>query len=149
MAQEIQIPNTQGTAKVRNPVAVALLSLTGIYVLIWYYKVNREMRDFGQSLGREDELGRSPGNSVLALFPGGLIIVPPIISLINTNKRIKTAQGAVGRSDLVNGWLALVLYLVLSPAMFAYWQSELNKVWNSLQGQGAPGGSWAAPPPPA
>jgi hypothetical protein len=34
----------------------------------------------------------------------------------------------------MNGWIALVLYLVLSPVFFAYEQSELNKAWAAVGG---------------
>jgi hypothetical protein len=32
---------------------------------------------------------------------------------------------------VLNGWIGLVLYLVLSPAFFAYMQSGLNNVWKA------------------
>ena len=33
--------------------------------------------------------------------------------------------------EVLNGWIGLVLYLVISPAFFAYVQSGLNSVWKT------------------
>src|SRR6266508_1456512 len=64
------------TAKIRGPITVAILSIVtlGIYVLFWWYFVNREMADYGRARGTK-ELGDSPTKSLLALFPGGLFLV--------------------------------------------------------------------------
>jgi hypothetical protein len=145
MAEEVAIANTTNIAKIRNPVGTFFLTLItlGIYGIFWYYYINREMRDLGRAHGTA-ELGESPGTSVLAITLGAIIIVPAIMSLINTHKRITAAQRLYGVEE-ANGWIALILYVLLGPAMFAYWQSNLNKVW---QGQGgaqlAPGGTPAA-----
>ena len=128
MAEEIQIAGTQSTAKTRDPLGVALLTLVtlGIYFFVWYYKVNREMSDLGQARGT-DELGDSPGTSLLAVTLGALIIVPAIVSLYNTFQRTQAAARLTGAEPL-NGWIALILYLLLGIAFPAYLQSGLNKV---------------------
>jgi hypothetical protein len=137
MAQEVQIPGTQSTAKIRSVWAVALLPFVtiGIYYFVWYYKINREMADLGRARGKTDELGDSPGKSLLATTLGALIIVPALISTYNTAKRIQAAERLNGIQPL-NGWLALVMYLLIAPVFWAYEQSELNKVWQ--QGGEAP-----------
>ena len=45
MALELQIRGTGDEVKVRNPWAVALLPFVtlGIYHLVWWYRVNREL----------------------------------------------------------------------------------------------------------
>ena len=45
MAEEVQIRGTQEIAKIRNPLAPALLGFVTffIYNLVWYYKINKEM----------------------------------------------------------------------------------------------------------
>ena len=52
------------TAKVRGPITVAVLSILtlGIYVLFWWYFINREMADYGRARGTKD-LGESPTSS--------------------------------------------------------------------------------------
>ena len=128
MAYELNIPDSDQTVKVRNPWAVALLPIItlGIYHLVWWYRINKEMKAFGESRGYD--LGRNPMNSLLALFPGGLIIVPALITYWHGTKRVQ-GTSALANREPVNGWLVLVLYLLLSPAMWAYLQVSLNHVW--------------------
>jgi hypothetical protein len=132
MAEEVQIAGGPGRAKIRSPWAPALLPFVtfGIYALVWYYKVNREMCDLGRARGTK-ELGESPGTSLLAVTLGWLIIVPAIVSTIRTAERIQTAQRLTGVERRLNGWLALVMVIVLPPVFYAYEQSELNKVWSA------------------
>jgi hypothetical protein len=99
-----------------------------IYLLVWWYYINRELRDYGTA--RRVDLGTNPRNSVLALAIGWIIIVPPIISVVRTFRRIQFAQKLAG-VEVQNGWIGLVLYLVISPAFFAYMQSGLNNVWRA------------------
>jgi hypothetical protein len=144
LAYEMNIPNTDQKAKVRSPWAVALLPFItfGIYHLVWWYKISKELKAFGESRGYD--LGRSPMNSFLALFPGFIIIVPPLVSYWHGTKRVQGASALVGREP-VNGWLCLVLYLLLSPAMFAYLQVSLNHVWEQ---ELSPAPGEKAPPAP-
>jgi hypothetical protein len=148
MATEVQINGGPGTAKIRHPVAVAALSVVtiGIYFLYWWYQVNREMVDLGRARNAEG-LGDNPTLSLLAMFPGGLIIIPPYFSLYNGVQRIKRAQEVgLGYSDdqTINGWIVLALIVgsffvgVTGLIVPAYVQSELNKVW---QAQTAPAGA--------
>jgi Domain of unknown function (DUF4234) len=131
MAQQLQIEGAGSTAKVRSPVAVAILTIItlGIYGLFWWYSINREMADYGRAKGTE-ELGTSPGRSLLALFPGGLIIVPAIWTTVTTFKRVQASQRVSG-TDPINGWIGFILYIVFSPAMLAYMQSGLNSTWRA------------------
>jgi hypothetical protein len=136
MAEIVQLNGT--TAKIRNIVAVAVLSLItlGIYVIFWWYFVNREMADYGRAKGTK-ELGDSPVKSVLAITIGALIIVPAILSIVNTFKRVQATQRLSGGGNPINGWLGLVLLLVFSPAFYAYMQSGLNDAWRAVRGVSA------------
>src|SRR3954468_5965540 len=97
MAEEIQIAGTQAKAKIRSPWAVALLPFVtlGLYFWVWYYYINREMADLGRAKGT-DELGDSPGKSLVAVTLGALIIVPAIISIVHPAQRIQAAQRLSG-----------------------------------------------------
>ena len=132
MAQEVQIPGAGSTAKIRNIIAVPVLAVVtlGVYLVCWWYFVNRELADLGRARGTE-ELGDSPAKSTLALFPGALVIVPALWTTVTTFQRVQRAQRLVGQ-DPINGWLGLVLYLVFSPAFYAYMQSGLNSVWRAV-----------------
>ena len=114
MAYEMQIRNSPGRAKIRSVWAVALLPIItlGIYHLVWWYKINRELRDYGDSKGYD--LGQSPTNSLLALFPGGFIIIPPLVSYWRGTHRVQGAA-RLARTEPPNGWIALILYIILWP----------------------------------
>jgi hypothetical protein len=130
MAYELQIPQSAERVKVRNPWAVALLPLItfGIYHLVWWYRINRELRDFGEANG--EDLGQSPTSSLLALFPGAIIVVPALVSYWRGSKRVMAACQIAGQES-PNGWIAIILYLILPPAFWAYLQVSLNNVWEA------------------
>jgi hypothetical protein len=129
-APEVQIKAGDAKVKLRNPVNCLLLDLVtlGIYGLFWWYYVNREMANLGRARGTT-ELGTNPTNSVLALVPGGFIIVPAIMTIINTGRRIKAAQRMAGKPEEANEWIGLVLMLVFAPVALWFYQDQLNKVW--------------------
>ena len=92
-SNEVLIRGVPGSkAKIRSPVWVVVWSVLtlGIYSWFWWYFINREMRDFGRARGTD--LGQNPGNSVLALTPGALVIVPAIVTLWRTCDRIQRTE---------------------------------------------------------
>jgi hypothetical protein len=97
--------------------------------VFWWYFTNREMADYGRARGTND-LGDSPAKSTLALFPGALIVVPAIWTFFTTFQRIQAAQRLNGQVP-INGWLGLVIFLVISPVLVGYMQSGLNSAWRS------------------
>jgi Domain of unknown function (DUF4234) len=152
---EVQIKNGDAQVKIRNPVTCLILDIVtlGIYGLFWWYYTNRDLAALGRARGT-DELGENPTNSVLALFPGGFIIVPAIITIINTGKRIKAAQRIAGKPEEANEWIGLILCLVFFPVALWFYQDQLNKVWEVEAEAPAlePGAGQPAeqpPPPPA
>jgi hypothetical protein len=149
MAYEMKIRGTEHEVKVRSPWAVALLPFItfGIYHFVWWYKINKELKAYGEAKGYD--LGQNPTNSLLALIPGFIIIVPPLVSYWRGTKRVMGAA-KLGGKEPVNGWIALLLYLFISPGMFAYLQVSLNHVWEqeaeALPGHEAPPVSDTMPP---
>jgi len=121
--------------KLRNPVLVGVLTFVtlGLYTIVWWYLINRELADHGRALGRRD-LGDDPARSTLAMFPGAILVVPGVWTVVTTFQRVQAAQ-RLHRQIPVNGWLGLVLGLVLSPALFAYMQSGLNSAWSAAAAQ--------------
>lgn len=150
MAYEMKIRGTEHEVKVRNPWAVALLPIVtlGIYHLVWWYKINKELKAYGEAKGFD--LGQNPTNSVLALFPGGIIVIPALVSYWRGTKRVMGAAKVTGQEP-VSGWISIILYLLLAPAFWAYLQVSLNHVWEQeaepLPGQEAPPASGDAMPP--
>jgi hypothetical protein len=130
MAYELQLKSSQERVKIRSPWAVALLPIVtlGIYHVVWWYRINRELRDYGRAKGYD--LGQNPTNSLLAVFPGGLIIVPALITYWRGTKRVQGAARVSGKEP-PNGWIALIIFLVLSLGLWAYLQVSLNDLWRS------------------
>jgi hypothetical protein len=131
--------------KVRGPVWVGIWSFVtfGIYALYFIYVTAKDLSEYGKAKGRD--LGQNPTMTLLAFLIGWvLLFIPPLVALYRQAKRIQQAQQMAGVQPM-NGWLALVLYLVLSPVFFAYEQSELNKAWAAEGGPVEDGSPQPAP----
>lgn len=118
------------SGKHRNPVLVWLvwpLITLGIYHLVWWYKINHEAEKL------DARIRVSPGVAVLALFPGGVIIVPPFVSIWRTGGRIRAMQVASGMTPTCSPLIGLVLAFVLGLYSL-YYQVELNHIWEALGG---------------
>ena len=128
MAYEMQIRNSPGARRsaASGPSRCFRSSRWASTTWSWWYKINRELRDYGDSKG--DDLGQSPTNSLLALIPGAFIIIPPLISYWRGTHRIQGAA-RLARTEPPNGWIALILYLVFGLGFPAYLQYYLNHVW--------------------
>ena len=87
MAQEVQISpdSIERTAKIRHPVAVPALTVITDRDLRDLLVVPDQSRDGGPRPGPQRPTGsaRMPSTSLLAFFPGFLIIVPRYVSLYN------------------------------------------------------------------
>ena len=149
MAEELLITGTPATAKIRNPLGVIGLTFItlGIYYIFWYYFVNREMKDLGESRGT-DECGDSPGTSVVAITFGAFIIVPPFVSHYNAFKRMNAASRLTGAGDGFDAGLGLLLWIFLSPVAVYLFQMNLNKVWEAQRGAVAAAAVAAIETPP-
>ena len=121
MAYEMQIRGTQSEVKVRSPWAAALLPIItlGIYHLVWWYKINKELKAYGEAKGYD--LGQNPTNSVLALFPGG-------ISKRHLPDSLEVFVRETRRAELAHWWA-----LAAGP-VFALWNPPLGVVLMVLYG---------------
>ena len=132
MATTVKITDRGQTAKLRNPWAVLLLTIItlGIYYLVWYYKINREMSDWGAQ--NNVDIGTSPGLSLIAVTIGGFLIIPPFVSIWHTGKRMQLTQQAANVGG-GSGLMWFVLHLIPIVNLFApvYLQQELNKAWET------------------
>jgi Domain of unknown function (DUF4234) len=97
----------------------------GIYHLVWYYKINREARDF------DENIDVKPGLSLLAVLIGWIIIIPPFVSIYRTGERIAQMQEDAGLERSCNGWIGLVLSF-FAGLYSLYYQYELNRIWARL-----------------
>lgn len=105
--------------KRRGPFAVWLLSLItfGIYGLVWYYKINSELRDFNPSIQVR------PGMALLALF----VPIAGWVSVYNTGKRIGQAQQLAGLDSTCSGSLGLLACWFFGLHTI-YYQGQMNRV---------------------
>jgi len=139
MAEPIQIQGSSHEGKIRNPLGVVGLTLItlGIYYFVWYYKVNKEMAEMGRARGT-DELGTSPGTSLLAVTLGVFILVPPFVSVYKTCARLSAAERHTGTPTGMEPGLLFLLAILLSPVAEYILQSNLNKVLRQQAGGAAP-----------
>jgi 4-amino-4-deoxy-L-arabinose transferase-like glycosyltransferase len=119
---------TGRAGKTRNIFLVWLiwpLITLGIYHFVWWYKINREARDFDENIDVQPVL------SLLAILIGWVIIVPPFVSIYRTGTRIAKMQEDAGMDVSCNGWLGLVLSF-FAGLHSLYYQYELNLIWARL-----------------
>jgi hypothetical protein len=124
--------------KTRSPIGVWALTLVslGTYGYVHWYKVNREMHEYDNSV----EV--SPTKAVLALIPGALLcFIPPLVSMYNTGERANRVQTRAGINPSASGAMTLVLGILLGFQGF-YVQDQLNKIWakypNAAEGDEVP-----------
>jgi hypothetical protein len=135
VAEEVQIQGSPEPGKIRNPLGVIGLMLItlGIYGIVWYYKVNKEMAELGKARGSED-CGTSPMTSLLAITLGCLILVPPFVSMYKTWARLTAAERLTGTPAGMEPGLGFLLSLLLSPVGTYILQSNMNKVLRQQAG---------------
>ncbi|MFZ0181469.1 MAG: DUF4234 domain-containing protein [Candidatus Dormiibacterota bacterium] len=140
MSQTVVIGNQ--TYKKRNIVGVWLglpFITLGIYSYVWIYKVNDEARRFL----RDDSI--KPALSVLAFIPGGILVIPPLVTIYRTGKRIARMEAVGGSPSRASGGLGLLLAFIFTLYPL-YYQSHLNGLWDRYVWAG--GGPPTAPPAP-
>jgi hypothetical protein len=123
-SQQVAVDPVAGWApsrgKTRSPFGVWGLSIItlGIYYLVWWYKINSELRDYHNSIQV------SPG---LATFA----VVVPIASWVTTfttGSRIGQAQILRGLGSNCSGGLG-ILAAICFGLNTVYYQGQLNRLW--------------------
>ncbi|MFE1915271.1 DUF4234 domain-containing protein, partial [Streptomyces anandii] len=120
--------------KRRGPVAVWLglpLVTLGIYQLVWYYKIHKELQEFD----RRRVL--NPTGSLLVMIFLGWTLIAPLISFHNTGKAIADAQRAAGLPVTCSPAASTFLAFVFGLNTW-YMQRQLNLVV-AAYGDTAPG----------
>ena len=110
----------------RNPWrqwGLAVVTL-GVYAAIQHFRVNSELRDFGIDV--------DPTKALLAFFPGGLVLVPYLITNYRTGERIAVAQETVGLAPSSSAELSALASLIAFLHV-PYQQAELNRAWATDQ----------------
>ena len=126
-----QAPAAMGLLfKERNPVLTWLvfpIITLGIYTLVWYYKIHKEMAEF-------DRRRQAPvAGPVLVLIFLSWTVIAPLVSYYNTGQRIQNAQRASGLHPTCSPILSCLLIFVFGLNSL-YMQSELNKIVDHYPG---------------
>lgn len=118
-------PPTGAQMKRRNVAAVWLglpLITLGIYTLVWYYKIHKELKEF------DPRAAINPAGSLLTIWFGWILCgIPALVSFYNTGTRIANAQRAAGLPQTCTPVLGLVLGIFFGVGTL-YYQGELNKI---------------------
>jgi hypothetical protein len=94
----------------------------GVYAVVHHYRLNRELRDFGVDV--------DPVRACLAFVPGVVLVVPWLVTLVRTGRRIAVAQETVGLTVSIRPWVC-VPACVLGLVHVAYAQAEVNRAWRA------------------
>ena len=107
--------------KDRSPGAVLGLSIItlGIYFLVWYYKINNEIRR------HDPDIKVSPGWAVVAM----MIPVANVVSGYCTAARIRQMQLDDNATNTISPVVALLLILFLGIGYPLYIASQLREHW--------------------
>ncbi|MCP3976599.1 MAG: DUF4234 domain-containing protein, partial [bacterium] len=100
---------------------LAIITL-GIYAAVNHYRINRELRDFGVDV--------DPLKALIALVPGGLLIIPPFVTIYRTSQRIAVAQETTGLTPTIRPELSAI-GSVIALVHIVYQQSQLNRAWQA------------------
>jgi hypothetical protein len=142
------------TVKIRDPWRVGIFTLItlGIYGLVWFYMINRELNDWAKARG----VHGVAGNPVLATI-GYLIPVVNVGVWIWTLARIRRAQAAVSSGPPMSWGSTVIAAIVgLVPLVgVVIWhehvQHHVNLVWQPVaspqRGTSSGAGPEAVPSP--
>ena len=125
MALEVRL-GTGATGKIRGfgaGLGLTIITL-GIYHYYWYFQINDELKEVGRAKGDGELAASKPINSLMAILFGGLLIVPPWVSVYRTCKRVKRAEELGGVKHTIHPMWALALLfplgILIIPALFHY-----------------------------
>lgn len=114
---------TKYVGKQRNAGLVILYSIItlGIYHLVWYYKINKEIAL------HDPEQRFSPGLATWALF----LPIASWVTLYNTANRIKIMQIQDNSRDLISPGAALAWAILFGLGYYVVIQGALNNHWHA------------------
>lgn len=129
--EEIDIRGATVTTK--NPWALWILTFItlGIWGIVWWYRVNRELRDVSSAYDEHFRMPPAVSTVLMALWP--LAVLPAIVTCVISSIRARSLQQLIGtETGRVNPLIAtLLLFLVFSHVW--YIQRSLNATWDEAR----------------
>jgi hypothetical protein len=127
--------------KVRDPWRVGILMVVtlGLYSWVWFYKVNRELRDYSESKPVAG-VGANPALAVTLFVLGTIIPILGLVVWVWTLRRVQRAQVAADVPQPIGLWPTLVVAVVsVIPLVglllwYEYVQFQLNQIWGHTPG---------------
>jgi hypothetical protein len=112
-----------GLGKDRSPASVLGLSIItlGIYYLVWYYKINDEIRK------HDPTIRVTPGWAVVAMF----VPICNLVSGYSTAARIRQMQLDEGATSTISPIVALLLQMFLGIGYPLYIASQMREHWHA------------------
>lgn len=122
MGVDVDRASPVSVGKDRSPAAVLGFSFLtlGIYFLVWYYKINKEITRHDPSIKVR------PGLSVLA----AILPIFNLVSGYSTAARIRQMQLDDGQTQTISPVVALLLQIFLGIGFPLYIASQLREHWH-------------------
>jgi len=122
LATSPRVSRTGPPGRLRSPLGGWLLLVVslGVYYLVWYHHINRELRDFDPAIRVR------PGLAMLTQ----LIPIVGLVSVYRTGQRILQAQTTARLSPDASGELGVVT-AILFAMVVPYYNAELNWIWSN------------------
>ena len=105
--------STQPTVRPRRPWIAWLLAVLvpPFYWWYWYWQLVRDLRRVGRSRGVAD-VGPRPAVAVLMVSIGAVVVIPLVVSLVQTGRLIRRCQETGDAAPRCRVWVAPVVMLV-------------------------------------
>jgi hypothetical protein len=113
----------------RNPWALWILVFItlGIYGIVWWYQINRELHDVGAAVDNPLRMPPVISTILIALWP--LALIPALVTIVITGHRSHSIQGTLDMRDgRVNTVVATFLFFLFFSHVW-YIQRSLNRTW--------------------
>lgn len=151
MTATLTSPELRGTEQVRDPLLQVWLGvmLPFAYATWWFGSVTGELCDYGDDTGDARLSAASARHATLGMLAGWVTVVPAVVVMMNTARRVQHAEGgersisdvvvavaigqAVALGCVLAGWAILVPAALLGSAVavMGRLQPRLNALWEA------------------
>jgi hypothetical protein len=130
-AREIDVRGA--TVNTKNPWALWIITFMtlGIWGIVWWYRMNRELRDVSTAYGENFAMPPAVSTVMMALWPVALL--PALATCVISSIRARSVQKLIDVDDRkVNPVIATLLFFVIFSHVW-YIQRALNSTWDGVK----------------